>query len=271
MRWWRRSSRTSPTRRRRSERARDRCSPTMTLRGSAGAGQSLRARGFSADLSRRAAGRAAVSIATCAMLVACNVLPSVRGSKEAAQNADAQRLQLLQLQVMRFADEYAGRLVDPVTQFKRDTSVPEERLAAQSWLLSQTNSAYTIASGPNPSVNALDMIVLATLSRMVAEDSFVAERFGERAVPLRDAHRALEPRAWTLVQEILTEEQREKLRQVLEEWRARNPQVRSVAYIHFHDFAKSLGHPTAEEAKAPGSLFGLIGIDPLSKLDPAVR
>ena len=34
----------------------------------------------------------------------------------------------------------------------------------------QSTAAYTIASGPNPVVNALDMIVLATLSRMVVED-----------------------------------------------------------------------------------------------------
>jgi hypothetical protein len=214
--------------------------------------------------------RVAAALVLCAAVGACNLIPRVRDGNQAT-NTDAERLQLLQLQVMRFADEYAGRIVDPITQFKRDTRVPEERLAAQNWLLSQTTSAYTIASGPNPTVNALDMIVLATLSRMVTEDSWVTERFGERAVPLRDAHRELEPRAWTLAQDMLTDEQRERLRAILNEWRARNPQVRSVAYIHFHDFAKSMGHPTPDEAKAPGSLFGLLGIDPLSKLDPAVR
>ena len=115
------------------------------------------------------------------------------------------------------------------------------------------------------------MVVLATLSRMVIEDSWVREQYGERAEALRDTHRQLEPRAWGLLEEVLTEEQRAQLRKVIDEWRARNPKVRTVAYIHFHDFAKAIGHPTPAEAKKRGNLFAVIGLDPLSTLDPAVR
>jgi Spy/CpxP family protein refolding chaperone len=99
----------------------------------------------------------------------------------------------------------------------------------------------------------------------------VAEKYGERAVELRDAHVRLEPRAWALIDDILTPEQKTQLQQVIDDWRARNPKVRVVACIHFHDFAKAIGKPGPGESRQPGSLFSFLGLDPLSNLDPAVR
>lgn len=203
-------------------------------------------------------------------LAGCGLMSKLTGADKKAEE-EAVKYQQLQLGVMRFADEYAGRIADPILAFKRETNDAAERLAAQNWLLSQTTSAYTVASGPNPVANALDMVVLSTLSRMVMEDSWVAEKYGERAVQLRDAHVRLEPRAWSLVDDVLTEGQKEQLKKVIDDWRARNPHVRGVAYIHFHDFAKAIGQPSPGEARQPGSLFGLLGLDPLSDLDPAVR
>jgi hypothetical protein len=205
-----------------------------------------------------------------AALAGCAMMSKLTGEDKKAEQ-EAEKYQQLQLAVMRFADEYAGRIADPILTFKRETTDAGERLAAQNWLLSQTTSAYTVASGPNPIANALDMVVLATLSRMVMEDSWIAEQYGDRALPLRDAHARLEPRAWALIDDVLTDTQKAQLKKVIEEWRERNPQVRAVAYIHFHDFAKAIGQPTPGEARQPGSIFGLLGLDPLSDLDPAVR
>jgi hypothetical protein len=55
------------------------------------------------------------------------------------------------------------------------------------------------------------------------------------------------------------------------QWRASDPRVDSVAFVHFVDFAKAIGRPKAGEADQSGNLFGLLGLDPLSSLDPAVR
>ena len=175
----------------------------------------------------------------------------------------------LQLKVMRFADEYTGRVQESVRIFQATAKTPEERLAAQNWRLSQATSAYTIASGPNPVTNALDMVVLATLSRMVMEDNWVNRQYGVRAVGLRDVHRQLEPQAWTLLDGLLNEEQLGQLRTIIETWRAENPTVLAVSYIHFRDFAKSIKQPGGGE-RSSGNLFALLGLDPLSNLDPAV-
>ena len=211
-------------------------------------------------------------VALCLALGAVTGCTSVRKIFGQESKSDQQAAQLTQLQLrnMRFADEYVGAVVEPVTRFQRDTQDPAARLAAQNWKVSQATSAYTIASGPNPVVNALDMVVLSTLSRMVMEDSWVQETYGERAIPVRDAYRRLESRAWIMVEEFLTDSQVEQLRQVIDDWRERNPNVRAVAYVHFRDFAKSIGYPRSGEGSG-GSLFAFLGLDPLSTLDPAVR
>jgi hypothetical protein len=220
--------------------------------------------------SRRIYGWLLASCAATLALAGCSLIERAKGTdKVAARHAD--EMQELQLKVMRFADEYVGGIIEPIRTFQQATNDTGERLAAQNWKLSQSTSAYTIASGPNPVVNALDMVVLASLSRMVAEDAWVGERFGERAVPLREAHRRLEPRARQLLVNVLTDEQSAQLQQLIDEWRMRNPSVRAVAYVHFSDFAKSVGRPRAGEAESKGGLFQRIGLDPLGDLDPAVR
>src|SRR5215208_646386 len=82
----------------------------------------------------------------------------------------AAQLQEVQLKVMRYADDYSARITDPLEALNVQSASPEERLIAHDWRIQESTAAYTIASGPNPVINALDMIVLATLSRMVVED-----------------------------------------------------------------------------------------------------
>jgi hypothetical protein len=197
------------------------------------------------------------------------ILRAFHGEDRATKRAD--QLQILQFRVMRFADEYAGGIIEPIQRFQAGTQNAQERLAAQNWKLSQSTAAYTIASGPSAVANALDMIVLATLSRMVVEDDWVSEQFGERATPIRDAHRRLEALARDLAKDAVTADQFAQLQRIIDEWRERNPHIRAVSYVHLRDFAKSIGRPKPDEDASASGLFAVLGIDPLSTLDPAVR
>ena len=211
-----------------------------------------------------ACGSAALAICGCS-----TIQQMFLADKASAQRAE--QLQIQQFRVMRFADEYVGGIIEPLQRFQASTDNADDRLAAQNWKLSQSTAAYTIASGPSAVANTLDMIVLATLSRMVVEDAWITERFGERATPLRDAHRRLEAQARELATGAITAEQFAQLQSIIDEWRKKNPHINAVSYVHFSDFAKSIGHPTASEHGSAGGLFALLGIDPLSNLDPAVR
>ena len=194
------------------------------------------------------------------------MLPAQRKARERAEQTHE-----LQLRVMQFADEYAGRTREVLGSYEATATRPEDRLSVQNWKLQQAESAYTIASGTNAVANVLDMIVLATLSRMVIEDYWIAEHGDERARPLLETHRELEQGAWDLLKGVLTDAQAAEFREIITRWREEHPQVRSVAYIHFQDFAKAIRSPKPGKERSSGSLFAILGLDPLSALDPAVR
>jgi hypothetical protein len=210
--------------------------------------------------------------AAAAVLVLCDC-STIRHVFHTGDNTtkQAEQLQILQLKNMRFADEYVGSIVAPIRRFQTSTDNATDRLDAQNWMLSQATAAYTIASGPSPVVNAIDMVVLATLSRMVIDDEWVGERFGERAQALRDAYHRLEPLALDIVKGVLPTDQIAALQQVIIEWRAENPHVTAISYVHFRDVAGSLARPAAGSSDSFSGLFNLLGLDPFSSLDPAVR
>ncbi len=210
-----------------------------------------------------------VALALCGCSTIKHILHMDQGEQAASQRA--QQLLILQFRVMRFADGYVGAIIEPLRQFKAAATSADDRLMAQNWQVSQATAAYTIATGPSAVVNALDMVVLATLSRMVIDDDRITQRFGERATPLREAYRRLEAQARDLGKDVITADQFAQLQHVIDEWRAQNPHIAAVSYVHFSDFAKSIGHPNPSEVQSSTGLFHLLGIDPLSGLDPAVR
>jgi len=202
-------------------------------------------------------------------LYGCAAVNRLRPSTHTAEQRAAQA-QVLQLKVMRFADQYAGIEEETINRVQAEMQSPEDRLRSQRWKLQQAQSAYTIASGPNPQANALDMVVLATLSRMVLDDPWVSNIYGSRARPVQEAYHSLEADAWQLLTGVLTDPQIARLRASIEQWRARHPEVRYVAYIHFSDFAKAAGIAGSEESR-PDNLLSFVGLNPLSGLDPAVQ
>ena len=209
------------------------------------------------------------------LLVLCGVLLSGcavtnRLFRDRAAEERAAELLQLQLAVMRFADEYAARVNERVIIFQQTNDDPAERLESQSWLVSQATGAFTIAAGPNPELNAIDMLVFATLSRMVIEDRWVGELYGPRADGLLAAHRALESRAWDHADAFLTEAQISELRASIEAWHREHPLGRAVPFIHLEDFAFATS-ATSIGSTSSTSIFSFIGIDPLANLDPAVR
>lgn len=203
------------------------------------------------------------------LLAGCGSLAQFLPRQQEARRA-AEQSHDVQLRVMRFADEYVGRTKEALLDFQGS---PEDRVRAQTWKVQQAQAAYAIACGPDPVANVLDMVVLASLSRMAVDDWKVMERYADRVRPLQEALQALERDAWGLVKGVLTEAQAAQLHDIIDRWRHENPHFRSVAYIRFNDLAKSTGarENPAEGTGEGASLFSVLGLDPLSDLDPAVR
>jgi len=215
--------------------------------------------------------RAFAAVAAVSALCDCSTIRHVFHSGDNTSK-QAEQLKILQIRTQRFADEYVGSIVAPIRRFQESTDNAVDRLDAQNWMLSQATAAYTIASGPSPYVNAVDLVVLATLSRMVIDDAWVGERFGERAGALRDAYHRLEPDALELAKSAIPADQIAALQQAIIEWRAQNPHVTAITYVHFRDVASSIGRSASGGSNSSFSgLFTMLGLDPFSSLDPAVR
>ncbi|MCJ7452073.1 MAG: hypothetical protein MUO39_06295, partial [Steroidobacteraceae bacterium] len=212
-----------------------------------------------------------VSITVCTLALAgCG---SIRGMFPESRKEEARASDLLQLQArnMRYADMYVGTLVETIAHLENADSDPMQRYALSGWILAEANTAYSDATAENAMLGTLDLVTLATLSRMMVETSGPA-RFPDQAAAMLAVHAELETAAWELAAQILTPAQIEDLRRVMTEWREKHPDSQIAPFVRFQEFLTEV--PTASsksKVSMPSSLIGLVGLDPMSGLDPAVR
>jgi hypothetical protein len=203
-------------------------------------------------------------------LAGCQTLRDMKPSSRKAEEAKSQLVQR-QARNLRFADEYVGRLIEAVRDVEPQVSDPVQRYALSGWLLEQANGAYIDASGESPFVSSLDLVTLATLSRMVVEET-VGVRLPNQAAELVTVQRELEVVAWQLVEDTLSPAQQQQLRDLFVAWQKQNPDVVNVPFIRFQSFVSHMREQASSDtALLSGGLMGLIGLDPMAGLDPAVR
>jgi hypothetical protein len=217
--------------------------------------------------------RGLVVLAVAASALALAGCGAIRGLFPESKKEEAASSRLLQLQArnMRYADMYVGTLMEATRRLEMAEGDPQQRYALSGWLLAEANAAYTAASADNAYLGCLDLVTLATLSRMTIEQ-IGPERFPEQAASVLAVHRELENSAWELAAGILTPDQQSDLRRVLVEWRDRHPDSEIAPFVRFQEFVSEV--PTASgknKVTMPSSLMGFVGLDPMAGLDPAVR
>lgn len=212
--------------------------------------------------------------AGCALLPRTSAAPEAkvarirRGEKE---GPGAMTRAELQSEVMRFADRFAVTFAQVGDELRRRATNPQVRAAVQKQKVRYVSTALHVATGPNPEINLLDMLVFVTLVRIVGEQYWVPQVYGDMGTALLKALRTLEADIWSIAEDVLTPEQQQELRDLILEWREEHPDQRYVWSVHFLDFAEEEGISAQEASSRPGSLFGLLFLDPLAGLDPAAR
>jgi hypothetical protein len=175
---------------------------------------------------------------------------------------------VLQAETKRFADTYVALVAQGADDFADKVGTPQAHLAALRWKLAQATAAFTDASGLHPVLNALDLVVLASVSRMVIEDYGVGEVFGEAALPALERQRRLETNAWSLLNGVVKPEQRKELADMIQKWRQENPHQRYIGGIRFSDLAVAVGKTMQRTGSGPTSVFSLLYLDPFASMDP---
>ncbi len=217
--------------------------------------------------------RGVLAVAATVCVLALAGCGTIRGLFPESSKEKAAAAELLQLQArnMRYADLYVGTLIEATRSLELVETDVEERYSLSGWLLAEAGSAYADASSDNAVIGCLDLVTLATLSRMTVEQ-IGPERFPDQTAALVAAHRELEAGAWDLASGILTPTQREDLRRLLVDWREKHPDSRIAPFVRFQEFVSMAPGETGKaRVVMPSSLIGLVGLDPMAGLDPAVR
>ena len=176
----------------------------------------------------------------------------------------------LQVQVQRFADDYSVQTATAIDESVRRAGTEEARRQGLQWKLSAASAAISIASGPQPKANLLDLVSLATLNLAVVEQQLTNSVFGSALQPWVDASRALESNAWSLAASRLLPQQVAELREGIRQWQLHNPPSPTLFAARPQGFA-TLVKSSQQKSSEITSVFSLVGLDPTAGLDPAVR
>ena len=184
------------------------------------------------------------------------LLLMVPGAGQAAADDDpTAQLQKLQSLVFDYADKYMTSIAQVTTEIQeKEPSNAELRLSMHSLKLLISASVQQLAVMPNPEATLLDMMVFATLHRMLFSEDWSRKRYGTHVKVIFETMKRLEEEIWGLSSEYLSKEQTADVRRLIHDWKTKHPDVKVVSLIRFSDFA-SLRSKSPLVAKARGGGF----------------
>jgi hypothetical protein len=176
----------------------------------------------------------------------------------------------LQQQLFRFTDQYLAQLLGAVEQL--DAADPRlTREMAQRIRVGYAGDVWMAASGPNIYADLLDLVTVIALSRIVIEEHWIPEIFGDSAAPLLKVVSNAERDIWTIAAGVLSAEEQDELRQAIRIWREENPEAVNAMYVRAIGLAKSVADASPSDRARSRSVFRFLMVDPLAGLDPATR
>lgn len=160
----------------------------------------------------------------------------------------------LQSELMSYADRFASIMTQAVEDVDTFKPGPETRHFIMSDGVYSISAVFTIAAEPNPQVALLDMVTLTTLGRLIYENN-MRQKYGEPVEVVIKGFRQLEADIWGIAAKILSSEQQCELRELILEWKKRNPDQVVYNYVRFGDFAADRRTSTLVAKGKTGGLF----------------
>lgn len=165
------------------------------------------------------------------------------GGKEVAKEQSTGRSVTeaeLKADLQRFTQTYFDRSAEALERM--EVHLPSSlRADLLRRLLIYDSSALSIASGPLPAVNLLDMLVFTRLTRESFESHWMPRVFGEAGEPLLNVLREAEADIWSMSSKVLSPQNRADLSQMVETWQRANPDRTRVELVRFDQFSKLVG------------------------------
>ncbi|MGA8892207.1 MAG: hypothetical protein WB493_11595 [Anaeromyxobacteraceae bacterium] len=212
-----------------------------------------------------------ITLALAALLLAsCSAISSVMGDLTGSnkQKEQEEMVARVQQEVMAFADVYVGEILAQTSRIPSPSRDVQVRLLT--FQSRQAGAAYEIASGQNPLVNVVDMVILVTATRAWVDDRFIPQILGAEGKPLSDALARLEPQAWRISGQVLDASRQAQLRQFVAGWESRNDTGKDVSSLRLTDLSATTGSSSAGLGTT-SDLLKSFGLDPFAGIDPAVQ
>jgi hypothetical protein len=160
----------------------------------------------------------------------------------------------LQSELMSYADRFASILAQSFEDFDALNPSRESRRFFLDDMVHAISAAFTTAAEPNPQTALLDMVVINTLGRMIYADN-IRRRYGKPIDKMAQGFGQLEKDIWQVAAKILSIEQQQELRSLIQGWRKRNPDKVIYNYFRFSDFAADRRKSTLVKKEKTGGLF----------------
>ena len=140
--------------------------------------------------------------------------------------------------VRRFADRYYTRISLATAIVRSETESDELKRLMHNWKTVSLASIVQVAIGQNSVTNLLDMMTLTRLSRLVVESYWIPEHIGdELGADFLTTFVDLEADIWTVADDVLTPQQKDELRVLVDDWHAENPEQYFPWYVRLSDFS----------------------------------
>jgi hypothetical protein len=176
----------------------------------------------------------------------------------------------LQVRIDRFTDNFSLRTAEALEDYAKKTGTESALIESLQFRLGSASAVTSIASGPNPNANLMDMVAVVTLSRMAVEDRWMKATNQPALEPWLATSRELETNIWQLAASEWTPAYVKELHETIDRWIAQNPQARGTFFVRPQEFASMVVHKDKVETDVH-SVFSMVNLDPTAGLDPAVR
>jgi hypothetical protein len=212
-------------------------------------------------------------VANLALLPACRLLRTPQNvvntfvPKGHASQPDPLELQV---KIDRFTDNFSIRTAQALEDYAKKTGTESARIESLQLRLLSASAVTSIASGPNPNANLMDLVAVVTLSRMAVEDRWMKATNQPALEPWLATSRELETNIWQLAASEWTPAYVKELRETIGRWIAQNPEARGTFFVRPQEFASTAVHKDKVETDV-NSVFSMVNLDPTAGLDPAVR
>jgi hypothetical protein len=201
---------------------------------------------------------------------ALGLRPSEKAAPSRSESLKTMDPARIQADTMGFADRFVATMTDVCDELERRAPTPAAKDAAHQLKTDLALGVISDAVSPRPIAGLIDMVVLVTLLRQIAEDPWADRMFGTDASRLVETLQRQETDIRSLASQYLTDPQLAELSQLADRWYRAHPDERSVSHVHLADLPEA-NRPPEEAGKLPSSVFGLLFFDPTADLDPTVR